>query len=483
MTMKIIRVDSGLSGPPRTAVHRVAMLVYACLALSAVACSAGDLLRVPLPTGTIGNGSLTTVAGAENAFSGAKATIFFAISGSSELTQWSEVMSDEFTWSAFGNEGTVANIDARITHGGSGFQEAGDFPLGNLMVGRSAMLVVLPALQALEPSSSHVGEAFALSGYVELLLAEDYCAGVPLDYIRPGGGIQYTSPLSSDSLLGVAEAHFDSAVVHAASDPNVLGLASIGLGRARLNRANFQGAATAVRGIPTSFVYNTELAPTGTATNYGSNLYAANANGCGSFTMSDREGVVGLPFVSANDPRVLIDSTLVPTCDGGVLYFPVKFGLQTQSLVPLATGIEARLVEAESQWQGGQPSQWASSLNSLRLDSADTQVGGLDTLTTDSTTGAQAAMQIAVMFRERAFWLYGTGSRLSDLRRQVRQYGKAVNAVYPNGPYAGANMPGLPSPLPSYGSDVTLTLPTGAGASSGITTPNTNYRGCLNTNA
>jgi hypothetical protein len=97
-------------------------------------------------------------------------------------------------------------------------------------------------------------------------------------------------------------------------------------------------------------------------------------------------------------------------------------------------------------------------------------------LTTDSTTAATAATQVDVMFRERAFWLYGTGTRLGDMRRLVRQYGRDQSTVFPVGPYPYASFPGLPSPVPTYGTDVSLTLPTSAG---GLTDPNPNYRGCL----
>jgi hypothetical protein len=84
------------------------------------------------------------------------------------------------------------------------------------------------------------------------------------------------------------------------------------------------------------------------------------------------------------------------------------------------------------------------------------------------------------MFRERAFWLYGTGTRLGDLRRLVRQYGRNQNTVYSVGPYPFSGATGIPGPLGAYGTDVSLTLPTAAG---GLSDPNPNYKGCLNHNA
>ena len=68
------------------------------------------------------------------------------------------------------------------------------------------------------------------------------------------------------------------------------------------------------------------------------------------------------------------------------------------------------------------------------------------------------------MFRERGFWLFGTGHRHGDLRRLVRQYGLATEAVFPTGLYEGG-----PS---TYGTAVVF-IP-GNGESS-----NPNYKGCI----
>jgi hypothetical protein len=57
-----------------------------------------------------------------------------------------------------------------------------------------------------------------------------------------------------------------------------------------------------------------------------------------------------------------------------------------------------------------------------------------------------------LLFRERAFWLYATGHRLGDMRRLVRQYGRAANSVFPIGTWHGVN--GGP-----YGNDVNLVVP------------------------
>jgi hypothetical protein len=213
------------------------------------------------------------------------------------------------------------------------------------------------------------------------------------------------------------------------------------------------------------------------------------------------KGQNGLNYTSAHDTRLQFDSTLVPTCDeaystvpvlDNVMYFPTKFGTTVQSIngVPLATGVEARLIEAEVALQKGQVGTWASDLNGLRselpggtylvLPPADT----MSALPADSTTAAGADMQVNVMFRERAFWLYGMGSRLGDMRRLIRQYGRDQSTVFPIGVNPFGELSTLPSPLPNYGTEVNITLPTAAGMGGlNLTDPNNAYKGCTDRSA
>jgi hypothetical protein len=69
---------------------------------------------------------------------------------------------------------------------------------------------------------------------------------------------------------------------------------------------------------------------------------------------------------------------------------------------------------------------------------------------------------------------------LGDMRRLIRQYGRDQSTVYPVGPFPNGNASTLPSPLPNYGTDVNITLPTAAGTYSD---PNPAYKGCTNRSA
>ncbi len=457
-------------------------------------CRPSDVLTVPPPSGVTGSSALQNQAGAEGLLTQGRAQAFQGLAESfsgtgTGLLQWSNLLADEFTWDFFSFAAGDANIDARITVGGAGYVEAGDQAIQLLLKARLTLLSAIPSLEQYEPAGgrSKIGEAFALVGYTELLAAEDYCAGVTLDALGSARGVTYGTPLSTDSLLAVAEADFDSAVAYAGTDPAIAPLAAVGLARARLNRGHYADAATAVAAVPTSFVYNTELQPGGIGAPQTFNLYAQELSGygCGYENVADRKGSNGINYRSAQDPRLVLSTTAAKTCDGlfagyadSIWYYPVKFGTPS-TFIPLASGVEARLMEAEAALRANQAGAWATDLTNLRADAANTHVT-FDTsqvpIKSDSTTAASAAAQVDFMFRERAFWLFGTGTRLGDLRRLIRHYGRDQSTVFPIGPYPNAANAHLPSPLPNFGTDVNLTLPTPTG---GLSTPNPNYKGCI----
>jgi hypothetical protein len=174
-------------------------------------------------------------------------------------------------------------------------------------------------------------------------------------------------------------------------------------------------------------------------------------------TVSDREGVNGLDFRSAGDPRV-------PTTNLGKgfdqtvdLVLFSKYSSLSSSIV-LASGIEARLIEAEAQLKNGNPNDALAILNALR-----TTVAGLAPLSLQATSTAQ----VDQLFRERAFWMFGTAHRHGDLRRLIRQYQRAPESVFPTGAYKGGQ---------TYGTDVNF-------APDVTQMGNPNYKGCLNRSA
>ncbi len=463
-------------------------MLLALVGVTASTLGCRDVLGVPVPAGVIDPKGLTGGAGADQRRVGA---ITAFVNGFD--VEYSGLVTDEFTdfflqdnvSSGFiGLSFLDARDDAAANQGAStsGTYHYTDPVYASLQKARINGRLAAGELARSAPVGSvgEAGAALALVGYSELLLAEEFCSGVPLADVAASGGVHYGGPLTTDSLLAQAVADFDSALAQGVGNDTALNLARVGRGRAMLDRGQYAAAAAAVTAVPAGFVYTVNL-PATLQQSVNSNFYALLAGqvlpGLQHFvTVSDREAGVGLNFVSAHDPRMPIDSTQGPTPTGTPFYYPAKFPIGGAPPIPLADWIEARLIQAEAALHAGDVPGWTTALNALRADSADTRVAGLPMLTADSTSGASSAEQVDVMFRERAFWLFGTGHRLGDLRRLIRQYGRAPDAVFPSGPYPATGLPPGSSVIPTYGTDVNFPIQS-------VETANPNFHGCLNRSA
>jgi len=264
---------------------------------------------------------------------------------------------------------------------------------------------------------SRIGDLYALRGYTLVLLAEHFCSGVPLTALRDGRPVPGV-PHTTEELLDLAIAAFDTAAALAGDSVRLAHWAAVGRGRALLNLGRFADAAAAVADVPTSFSRLVE---------YSSSTLALRNQVSTAFptrTVANAEGGNGLPFVSWGDPR--LDLRSAGTSGGATSYRPFKYAT-TDAPIVLASGIEARLIEAEAALRADDPETWLGILNALRAPI------GLPDLTDPGSPDARVDLH----FAERAAWLFLTGHRLGDLRRLVRQYGRAVEETFPSGPYKG----------------------------------------------
>lgn len=464
---------------------RRACAVMVAVALLSVSCRPSDVLSVPPPVGVLQMAN--NAAGAEAELAGALSTLnVYAAGPPTSLFELSGLLTDEFTYVSFTSPsiGLVAP-DARNGAIGSLAQTGpASGALNGLLSSRLRLLLAEAAVAQFEPASGHVGLAYALTGYSELWVAESFCAGVPFSTILPGGGWAYGAPLSTDSMFGAAEAHFDSALKYAASNDTVISLASVGLGRVRVGRGDFRGADSAVAGVPLGFVYGLYSSSTTSNVSNQLNLWSSETatNSCSPFNVADIEGGNGMNFVSGGDARLAFNTAVVlKTCDGETWYYPAKFGLPSTT-IPIATGVEAQLVAIEAELQGGNVTGAMADLNTLRSNAPSTYlklaVGALPLMQTGlviDSLNPPMDSAVSILFRERAFWLYGLGTRLGDMRRLIRQYHRDPETVFPTGTYVGGESPKLSPPIPSYGTDVSFMIPTPSAGR----TPNPGYQGCL----
>lgn len=323
------------------------------------------------------------------------------------------------------------------------------FPYNELSEARIGLLRAIIGLKQYDPTPKwHIAELYAYVGLAEVLLSEDMCSGVPLANVTndtPALG----PTLTRSQLLQRAVVDLDSAATYAvdsgSTGDSVRYLVAVAKGRALLDSGDFADAGAAINAaaIPVGFVYQPPYDG-----NIQINTVTQQTVDNMQSSVSDREGLNGLNFRSALDPRVPINNLGATSAGPDTVYGFAPYSTDA-SPINIASGPEAQLILAEAALQNGDVNNWAAALNDLRANAISPPIAPL---LADSTTNASASDQVSIMFRERGFWLFGTGHRHSDLRRLVRQYHRAVDAVFPTGLYHSGPQ--------QYGSDVTF-VPSG----------------------
>ena len=273
-------------------------------------------------------------------------------------------------------------------------------------------------------------EMKALEGYTFLTLAEGYCSPLPFSQLEEDGSFTYGDPVSLDAAFDLAIEKFTAA--------NADNLSAVGKGRALLGKGEYAAAGAAVASVPTTYVYFITHSVNGDR----NALYSLQGNG--RYSVSDVEGGTGLPFRSAMDPRVpwYRDPDQPDGFDEDYALYKSKRHYAYDAGIPLATGVEARLIQAEAALASGDGPGMIGYLNDLRADWYNLMLGMFPGADLDAavnlpplTDPGNAAARRDLLFYEKAFWLYGTGHRLGDMRRMVRQYSVDQATIFPSGAY------------------------------------------------
>ena len=296
-----------------------------------------------------------------------------------------------------------------------------------------------------QQSTARAAQVINLAGFSFLFLAENFCSGVPVSSTSLTGEVVFGSQLTTAQLLDSAMARFNAALTAAGAAGSLAqqNLARVGLGRALLDAGRFAEAATAVASVPTNFVYTVDYSENSSGQNNG---VWQNINSERRSSAASAEGINGIVFfrrgASPNtiDPRVAVDSVGRGLSTAVPFYAQRKYNTRGGA-IPLATGVEARLIEAEATLNKGASAAYLTTLNSLR------SAGGVSGSLSDP---GNATARVKQLFQERAFWLWLTAHRLSDLRRLVRQYGFTADQVFPTGQTIFGS---------SYGTDVNFPIP------------------------
>jgi len=335
----------------------------------------------------------------------------------------------------------------------------------------------LNALKKFIPdTTSKQAQMYWVMGYAEMELAETFCNGIPYG-ITVDGVPDYTDPLSNAQGFALALSHLDSALTLAVGTDtfttNLVNAIQIARSRVLINTGNWTAAKAAVASIPTSFQYLQTYSLTTTD------------NQVWSLNSSQKRWVVGdsfdtggiianaIPFASAKDPRVPVTGSTLASSAGKAFDNQTQFVSQAiyarSDAQPLASGIDARLAEAEERLRANDVPGMMTILNALRTSAQKIGTFSVPAMAALANPAAGAAAENPY-FREKAFWDFSRGTRLPDQRRLIRQYNRTQDVVFPNGQfsYKGAGL--------TYGTDVNFPVTTDE-------KPNPKWQGCTDRNA
>jgi hypothetical protein len=163
--------------------------------------------------------------------------------------------------------------------------------------------------------------------------------------------------------LTLAVSTADAALALAGADAQVKSLAAVTKARAQLDLGQHAAAAATVAAVPTSFVYYVKH---GTATERQKSITFTYGYNSHAFLVSNKEGINGLDFATAKDPRLPVDGSGAPSDFDFVtpMYFFAKYNSQDHAVV-VSSGVEARLIEAEAALNASNPALWLSRKQSL----------------------------------------------------------------------------------------------------------------------
>ncbi|MGQ0642656.1 MAG: hypothetical protein ACT4P6_18085 [Gemmatimonadaceae bacterium] len=409
-------------------------------------CSPTEFLDVTDPD-IINPGDVSSAAGANAVRIGALARLNSATSGDESLFLLGGLFADE--WNNGDSFIARQEIDQRVITIQNNFLTNANRALHRARLAATQAIDLLEQFNPTGPAPERAEMYFVLA-YVENLIAEHYCSGIVFSTVVEGAE-RYGEPRTTQAVLELALAHADSGLRlitgTSAADVKVRNALAVTRGRILLNLNRPAEAATAVSSVPTNHTYQMLHAITATS----NQMWSFN-NLARRYSVSTGEGMNGLNFATANDPRLPICQGGDATCRAiGVtqtsrddLTQPIyvqRIWTARETPVTIVSGIEARLIEAEAQMRAQNVTGSLATLNAARA--TVTALTPLPAATTD-------AARIDQLFRERAFWFFSTGHRVGDLRRLVRQYSRGANSVFPIGAWhKGGN----------YGVDVTIPVP------------------------
>ena len=442
---------------------------------SATACNAKQELLAPQQPGVISPSDVNSATAAGALYTGAMGRFVRAMNygtgGNQEgLWNWEALFTDEvrsadtFSQRNDADQRNLATNDGVLTPIYQQTQQV-----------RGRARDAINALLTYDESATgkqRVGELFYVMGYTEMLLSQAFCNGVPFGETVDGQPV-YSQPFTNADGFKLAISHFDSALTFLtgtdAGTKNIVNAVLVAKARAQADLADFDGAAKTASSVPTNFQYTFDYALTTI-----DNEWWTMGPSVKRYNAGDSVDVAGqifnaIPFAQLNDPRVVTKDTKSVAEDNKSNFIEIE-NWGRDDPIPVASGIDARLIEAEDSLQNNNIAGMMKILNALRTSAQVIGVFRVPAMTALPTPASKDAA-IDLFFREKALWQYERGYRMDDLRRLVRQYKRSQDKVFPSG-----NFTRNTTPSGTFGTQVAFPVPDAEKY-------NPNFHGCLDTNA
>jgi len=390
------------------------------------------------------------------------------------LWNYSGILADE--WKASSSNAEIPELDRRQATSGNA---AVAVSYNVIHQTRAKAREAINALTTYLPTPLYLGEMYVTMALAEVMLGEMFCNGTPLSG-QQSGQIVYGTPLTNAEVFAVASAHLDTAMTYlgATDAPTVSWNRAAHILKARAlidigGAANFTAAVAQVSAIPTTYTFQNTFS----ATVAENGIYVMNVGATNnthqqvgdSLNPTPALGIVRnvVPFASAGDPRVPVTGSSVtpsPLGNGNDSQTPrvaEQIWAASTAAVNIFSGLDARLMEAEADLVANNFSAMNTKLNALRATPPALSPTLTPAAMAPLAVPADRAAAINQFFREKAFWTFGRGQRLGDMRRMIRQYGRAANTVFPEGLNHNTGAP--------YGTGVNFPIPTSEATNPNIT--------------
>ena len=422
-------------------IHRRGAVALATFALAgSVGCNVKDALLSPQQPQVISPADVQNATGADAIYTGALGQVRLVYDGGNNnlesLWPFAGLMTDEFK---SGDTFLQRNdADQRVSQNSDGNVTA---IYNAVQQTRGRARDAINALRAFEPDhTAQLAEMYLTLGFAEEQLGQDFCNGIPLGETVAGVPV-VSVPLTNKDVFTTAIARFDTALSALGSGTDAQSLAVknavlIAKARAQVQLGQYAAAASTVAGVPTSYQYLITF-----SINTQDNEWWQMQPATRRYTVGDSVDAAGrilnaIPFAESQDPRVPLNTAVkagTKAFDGTTPYVETTLWGRDDPIAMLS-GLDARLIEAEAKLQAGDIPGMTAILNNLRASPPALGVykpAAMAGLVAPATKDDA----ITLYFREKAFWQFGRGERLGDLRRLVRQYGRTQDKVFPTGKF------------------------------------------------